>query len=213
MDAKVLIVAEEPTQIVQLLEVMHRLRQECPWNSEQTHRSLVHYLVEETGEVIDAIEHGTAADLCEELGDLLLQIVFHSEIATQENHFTFDDVVAGITNKLIHRHKYVFADDPMPTDLGRSWEEKKRSEKARTSSLDGISLRLSALARSHKVISRARSHSVEMQLADEPITSQECGQGLLDLVSRAQLSDIDPEQALREALFGLEKKIVSTESL
>ncbi|MGL5406591.1 MAG: MazG family protein [Propionibacteriaceae bacterium] len=192
---------------------MHQLRKECPWNEEQTHRSLVHFLVEETCEVVDAIEQGTDADLCEELGDLLLQIVFHAEIAAQENRFTFDDIAEGITAKLIRRHQYVFSDEQMPENLEHAWESQKRREKERNSSLTGIPLRLSALARAHKVVSRARSHIVEVQLAEEPITAQECGQGLLELVSRAQLSGIDPEQTLREALSELEKKIVSTESL
>ncbi|GAB3622189.1 hypothetical protein GCM10027418_02710 [Mariniluteicoccus endophyticus] len=199
-------------ELVRFVGVMHRLRRECPWDAEQTHRSLLHYLVEEACEVVDAVESGSDNDLREELGDLLLQVVFHAAIAEQEDRFTIDDVAHGISEKLIARHPYVFADGDVPDDLDATWEERKRAEKGRTSSLDGIPVRLSALARANKVISRARSHKVPVDLPDDPVTADEVGRTALDLVARAQASGVDPEQAVRDALRALEDDVRAAES-
>ena len=109
-------------ELERLVGVMHALREGCPWDARQTHRSLVHYLVEETLEVVEAVEEGDDAQLVEELGDLLLQVVFHAEIAAQEGRFTIEDVARGISDKLIARHPYVFADADVPADLMGSWE-------------------------------------------------------------------------------------------
>mgnify|MGYP002722370222 FL=1 len=126
-----------------LVKVMAKLREECLWDRSQTHRSLVTYLVEEMGEVIDAIEAGTDDDLVEELGDLLLQVVFHSRIGEQEGRFDINDVVGGIVAKLVARHPYVFSDEEVPEDLDAAWEARKAVAKGRTSSLDGIAHSLS----------------------------------------------------------------------
>ncbi len=198
-------------ELRRLAEVMTRLRVECPWDAKQTHRSLVRYLVEETGEVVDAIEAGTDADLQEELGDLLLQVYFHTEIARTEGRFDIDDVARGITDKLVERHPYVFSDDEVPDDLNATWEERKRREKGRTSSLDGIPHQVSAMTRAAKVVSRARSHRVPVELADEPITAEEIGAEALTLVERAHASGVDPEQALRDALRELEASVQAAE--
>lgn len=198
-------------ELRRLAEVMTRLRVECPWDAKQTHRSLVRYLVEETGEVVDAIEAGTDADLQEELGDLLLQVYFHAEIARTEGRFDIDDVARGITDKLVERHPYVFSDDEVPDDLNATWEERKRREKGRTSSLDGIPHQVSAMTRAAKVVSRARSHRVPVELADEPITAEEIGAEALTLVERAHASGVDPEQALRDALRELEASVQAAE--
>lgn len=198
-------------ELRRLAEVMTRLRVECPWDAEQTHRSLVRYLVEETGEVVDAIEAGTDTDLREELGDLLLQVYFHAEIARTEGRFDIDDVARGITDKLVDRHPYVFSDDEVPDDLNATWEERKRQAKGRTSSLDGIPHQVSAMTRAAKVVSRARSHRVPVELADEPITAEEVGAEALTLVERAHASGVDPEQALRDALRELEASVQAAE--
>lgn len=200
------------TEVARLAAVMHRLRRECPWDAEQTHLSLLHYLVEETCEVVDAVEAGTDADMQEELGDLLLQVVFHAEIAAQEGRFTLDDVAGGIADKLVRRHPYVFADGDVPADLMGSWEQRKRAEKGRTSSLDGIPERLSALARAQKVVSRSRSFGVDVELDDTPVTADEVGTQVLDLVARAQASGVDAEQAVRAALRALEVRVQQAES-
>ena len=129
--------ARPRAEFSELVEVMARLRDECPWDRSQTHRSLVTYLVEETGEVIDAIEAGTDDDLVEELGDLLLQVVFHSRIGEQGGRFDINEVVGGIVAKLVARHPYVFSDEEVPEDLDAAWEARKAAAKGRTSSLDG----------------------------------------------------------------------------
>lgn len=194
-----------------LLAVMHRLRAECPWDAEQTHLTLVNYLVEETCEVVDAIEAGDDTDLVEELGDLLLQVVFHSEIAAEQGRFSIEEVAGGIADKLVRRHPYVFTDDALPSDLDASWEQRKKAEKGRKSSLEGIPETLSAAARASKVISRARAADVPLDLPTDPITAEETGQEILALVSRARASGVDPEQATRRALRDLESHIRTTE--
>ena len=194
-----------------LVKVMAKLREECLWDRSQTHRSLVTYLVEETGEVIDAIEAGTDDDLVEELGDLLLQVVFHSRIGEQEGRFDINDVVGGIVAKLVAPHHYVFSDEEVPEDLDAAWEARKAVAKGRTSSLDGIAHSLSSVARTSKVISRARTRGVGVELADEPITAEETGDQLLTLIARAQASGIDADQALRDRLRDLEGEIRKAE--
>jgi XTP/dITP diphosphohydrolase len=194
-------------ELRRLVAVMHALRQGCPWDMQQTHSSLLHYLVEEAAEVVDAVETGTDDDLREELGDLLLQIAFHSEIASERDAFTIDDVARGINDKLIARHPHVFAGEDAPDDLNATWEQRKKAEKNRTSSLDGIPVSLPVLARANKVLMRARTHEVAVDLPTEPIDEADLGAGLLALASRAQASGVDPEQALRAALRDLEASI------
>ena len=194
-------------QLRRLVDVMHALRAGCPWDREQTHASLLHYLVEEAAEVVDAVETGTDDDLREELGDLLLQIAFHSEIASERDAFDIDDVARGINDKLIARHPHVFAGEEAPEDLNAVWEQRKKVEKKRMSSLDGIPVSLPVLARANKVIMRARSHDVPLDLPTERIDATTLGAELLALASRAQASGIDPEQALRAALRDLESAI------
>ncbi|OYO03778.1 nucleoside triphosphate pyrophosphohydrolase [Enemella evansiae] len=201
-----------PSELDRLVAVMARLRVDCPWDARQTHRSLVHYLIEETGEVVDAIETGDDTDLREELGDLLLQVVFHAAIAAEQQRFDIDDVARGIGDKLVGRHPWVFADTGVPDDLNATWEAGKKAEKGRTSSLDGIPTALSALARADKVMSRSASHGVPLDLPEEPITADEVGAQALALVSRARASGIDAEQAVRDALRGLEDEVRRSET-
>lgn len=196
-------------ELQRLVEVMHRLRRECPWDAEQTHESLVGYLVEETLEVVEAIEDGSDAALVEELGDLLLQVVFHAEIAAQQGRFTIDDVARGIADKLIARHPYVFADADVPDDLLVSWEQRKRAEKGRTSALDGIPDRMSALTRAGKVLARAGSHGVPVST---DASAADIGERMLALVVEANDQGIDAEQATRAAVRRLEQRIVQAES-
>ena len=151
-------------QTVRLVEVMEVLRRRCPWDAEQTHRSLVQYLLEETAETVEAIESGDDGHLREELGDLLLQVIFHAEIAAA---FDLEDVARGIADKLVSRHPHVFAPaggsgapDAVPADLHHTWEQRKAVEKSRTSALQGIPEQRSALARAHKIVSRLRSRRV-----------------------------------------------------
>lgn len=201
-----------PTSEVQrLIEVMHTLRRECPWDAEQTHASLVGYLVEETLEVVEAIENADDAALTEELGDLLLQVVFHAEIAAEQNRFTVEDVARGIADKLVARHPYVFADEAVPDDLLASWEQRKRVEKGRTSALDGIPQRMSALTRASKVIGRTGWHGTDTDalLADP---DDDIGRRIVALVAEALAAGVDAEQATRAAVRELEQRILEAEA-
>jgi MazG family protein len=200
-------------ELERLVDVMARLRHECPWDAQQTHRSLVQYLMEEAAETVEAIEIGDQDHLREELGDLLLQVIFHAEIASEQAEgFTVEDVARGIADKLISRHPYVFATAAVPADLHYTWEQRKAVEKGRTSALQGIPDQLSALARANKIISRARSRRVALALADDSTTAEEVGSQILALAARAQASGIDPEQALRDAVRGLEFRIRTAEA-
>ena len=200
-------------ELERLVDVMARLRHECPWDAQQTHRSLVQYLVEEAAETVEAIEIGDQDHIREELGDLLLQVIFHAEIASEQDEgFTVEDVAQGIADKLISRHPYVFATAAVPADLHYTWEQRKAVEKGRTSALQGIPHQLSALARANKIISRARSRRVALALADDPTTAEEVGSQILALAARAQAAGIDPEQALRDAVRGLESRIRTAEA-
>jgi XTP/dITP diphosphohydrolase len=200
-------------EVERLVAVMARLRTDCPWDAQQTHRSLVQYLIEETAETVEAIETGDEDLLREELGDLLLQVLFHSEIAAERpDGFGLEDVARGIADKLVARHPYVFAAGELPSDLNYSWEQRKAAEKGRTSVLDGIPEQLSALARANKIISRVRSRRVGLDLPDEPVTAAQVGAEILALAARAEAAGIDPDQAVRDAVRGLERQVVEVET-
>jgi XTP/dITP diphosphohydrolase len=197
-------------QLERLLQVMHTLRSQCPWDAQQTHLSLVNYLVEETLEVVEAIEAGDDGELLEELGDLLLQVAFHSEIASETGRFSIEDVAARIADKLISRHPYVFADGEVPEDLMGSWEQRKAVEKQRTEITEGIPEKMSALARAAKVLDRARSYGYPAgELGVEPadVEPGEIGPEFLRLVAAAQAAGLDPEQEARAALRKLERRL------
>jgi XTP/dITP diphosphohydrolase len=200
-------------ELSRLIDVMATLRVKCPWDAEQTHRSLVQHLVEEAMETVEAIESGDRTHLREELGDLLLQVVFHARIAAEEpDGFNIEDVARGVADKLISRHPYVFAGDQTPEDLHGSWEQRKAVEKGRRSVLQGIPEQLSALARAAKIISRARSRRVDLPLDDQPITAEEVGRQVLSLTARAHACGIDPDQAVRDAVRDLERQVQAAES-
>ena len=153
----------------QLLEIMQRLRDPdggCPWDQRQTYATIVPYTLEEAYEVADAIQRGDMAELRDELGDLLFQIVFYSQIAREEGHFGFDDVARGICDKMIRRHPHVFDDAEYADDeqLRQAWEAKKAEERAdrgvtaetvETSQMDGVARALPALIRAEKLQKRA----------------------------------------------------------
>jgi MazG family protein len=143
-----------------LVEIMARLRRSCPWDREQTHRSLVRYLVEETYEVVDAIEGDDVDDLCEELGDLLFQVVFHAQLATETGKFSIADVIDALSNKMIRRHPHVFGDVAVASvaEVWQNWDQLKAQEAsaaARTSKLDGIPAYLPSLQRGQKMQEKA----------------------------------------------------------
>lgn len=199
-------------ELERLRGIMAELRVKCPWDAEQTHRSLLNHLIEEACEVVDAVEAGDDDELVEELGDLLLQVYFHARIAEDEGRFTLDDVARGISDKLVRRHPHVFADEDVPADMWQSWEERKRAEKGRSSALEGIAESLSVLGRTHKVVSRTRSHGVPVDLPDDPVDEATVGREIVALVSRAQAHGIDADAAARQALRELETTIRAAES-
>nr|WP_328996897.1 MazG family protein [Kribbella sp. NBC_01245] len=186
---------------------MDRLRSNCPWDQEQTHASLAKYLLEETYETLEAIETGDYTHLSEELGDLLLQVAFHSRIAEEDpdDPFSIDDVAGGIVEKLIRRHPHVFADTHAAdaAAVEANWESIKAAEKQRTSALEGIPLALPALSLADKVLSRAAKLDLPAD-AQPPVlppaagdTPQTRSSGPSDAASRAssvpsdQVADAD----------------------
>ncbi len=192
-----------------LREVMLRLREECPWDAAQTHESLVSHLIEEACETVEAIESGDDAELTEELGDLLLQVFFHARIAANDGRFTLADVADRIADKLIFRHPYVFSDAEVPSDLLSSWEQKKRVEKQRSSALDGIPDRLSALSRIQKVHTRAKLHGLPVEPGGIAGTDYESQ--LAKVISAGIEQGIDVEQTARRIARALEAQIRETE--
>jgi tetrapyrrole methylase family protein/MazG family protein len=143
-----------------LVQIMARLRRSCPWDREQTHESLVRYLIEEAYEVVDAIEGGVEAELCEELGDLLFQVVFHAQLATERGKFSVADVIDSLSNKMIRRHPHVFGDVAVASvaEVWQNWDQLKAQEAssaARTSKLDGIPNGMPALQRGQKLQEKA----------------------------------------------------------
>jgi XTP/dITP diphosphohydrolase len=177
---------------------MDRLRSPggCPWDAAQTHESLTKYLLEEAYEVIEAIETGDLQHLREELGDLLLQVLFHARIASDEpSGFTIDDVADDLVEKLIRRHPHVFAgaDAGDAEQLNEMWEQHKIEEKGRTSAVDGVPINQPALALTAKLISRARRAGIGAAPVGDGI-----GERLFALVAEAADAGVDPEAALRE---------------
>jgi XTP/dITP diphosphohydrolase len=199
-------------RVGELVSVMDRLRSPggCAWDARQTHRSLVEYLVEEAYEVIEAIEADDREALREELGDLLLQVVFHARIAQEDpdDPWSIDDVAEGITAKLIRRHPHVFADASLDSaeQVESRWHELKAQEKGRDSVTEGIPAALPALVAAAKYLSRSAALSVPIpgeasardaltDIADE----SELGEFLLGIVAQARARGWDAEAGLRQA--------------
>ncbi len=197
---------------------MRAVRERCVWSMRITHDDLVPYLVEESAELIDAIEAGSRAELREELGDLLWQVLFHAAVAAQDpdDPFDIDDVARGLTEKMVHRHPHVFGDAVArtPEEVLVHWNAAKAAEKrSRTSVLDGISAHMPSLALAQKTLGRAAQAGVEAPEAGvAPTTEQELGDALLALVAHARAQGWDAERALRARIRGLEAEVRSAES-
>jgi XTP/dITP diphosphohydrolase len=190
-----------PSALLELVEVMARLRRECAWKAGQTHESLARYLLEETYETLEAIEVGDDAHLREELGDLLLQILFHAVIAEEEGRFDIDDVAADLVVKLRRRNPHVF--DPEHSDavdaeaINDQWERIKAEEKQRSGIMEGVPEELPALLRAVKALDRLERAGVTPPI---DARSADVGDRLLAVVVEARAAGIDPEQALRRAV-------------
>jgi MazG family protein len=220
-----------------LVAIMSKLRTDCPWDREQTHRTLARHLLEETYETLEAIDSDDLESLREELGDLVLQVVFHSNIAFEEGAFTVADVLEGLESKLVRRHPHVFGDTEVSSadEVKSNWERIKRHERG-TGTLDGIPNALPSLARAAKVYRRAVDAGFEFETVDEVVSDlegevtelraevtaeapnlgrveEELGNVLFSAVSVAQRLDIEPETALRRMLERFEKRFRAVEAL
>ncbi|MFD5457071.1 nucleoside triphosphate pyrophosphohydrolase [Streptomyces olivaceus] len=186
-------------RLLDLVQVMDRIRVECPWSSERTHKGLAKYAIEEAYELVEAIEDGDREGLREELGDVLLQVVFHARMAEEdlEAPFSVDDVAGTIVDKLIRRHPHIFGEETAstPEEVREHWLRVKAVEKQRTSVTEGVPLGQPGLALAAKLASRVRTADLAVPLpAGEGI-----GYELLALAARAEAEGTDPEAALRAA--------------
>jgi len=194
--------------LLDLVAVMDRLRSPggCPWDAEQTHESLVRYLVEEAYELVEAIEGGDREHLREELGDVLLQVIFHARMATEhaDDPFDVDDIADGIVTKLVSRHPHVFGDAQARTaeHVEANWDRIKTAEKGRTSVLDGIPPGLPALASAEKLLGRVTRAGLDVPLPPPgpPDDAAGLGDTLLRLVAAARDAGLDAEAELRHAV-------------
>ncbi|OSC63735.1 nucleoside triphosphate pyrophosphohydrolase [Streptomyces sp. 4F] len=186
-------------RLLDLVQVMDRIRVECPWSSQRTHKGLAKYAIEEAYELVEAIEDGDRDELREELGDVLLQVVFHARIAEEDPDapFSVDDVAATIVAKLIHRHPHVFGDETAttPEEVREHWLRTKAAEKQRASVTDGVPLGQPGLALAAKLASRVRTAGLPVALP----SGEGIGYELLALAARAEAEGTDPEAALRAA--------------
>jgi XTP/dITP diphosphohydrolase len=180
---------------------MHRLRAPggCPWDREQTHETLAKYLLDETYELLEAIEGGSREHLAEELGDLLLQVVFHAEIAEEEGRFDVDDVAIGLTTKLVTRHPHVFGDVAVEgaDEVVANWEVIKDVEKGRTSVLEGVPEALPALAYAQKLLKRAARTGMPSSAATSEDGEAAYGELLLAVVGAARAAGVAAERDVK----------------
>ena len=198
------------SELQRLVEVMDRLRSPggCPWDAEQTHESLIKYLLEESYEFIDSVDAKDREGMREELGDVLLQVYFHARMAQDHptDPFSIEDVARGIADKLIRRHPHVFEGLQVSgtEEIIDNWEEIKAKEKGRTSALDGVALAQPALPLVEKLLYRAEKYKVNIELtkyqSDKPATEESVGEALASIIAWARDNEIDPENALR--LYG-----------
>lgn len=199
---------------------MDRLRSPggCAWDAEQTHESLIKYLLEESYEFIDAIETDDRAGMREELGDVLLQVYFHSRIAQDHptDPFSIDDVAGAIADKLISRHPHVFENlEVSGTDeIIENWEAIKAREKGRTSAIEGIAMSQPALPLVAKILYRAEKYNVDLdvdQFSTEKATEKTVGEALASVIAWAHENGIDPENALRAQAREMIRQIQAAE--
>ena len=206
------------SQLQRLVEVMNTLRSPggCPWDAEQTHESLLKYLLEESYEFVDAVQSGNRVDMREELGDVLLQVYFHARMAQEHptDPFSIEDVARGIADKLIRRHPHVFEGVEVrdSQEVLENWEEIKKKEKGRTSPLDGVAMSQPALSLIEKLLYRAEKYNVEVRTPDSvsidgAADESAVGQALLAVIAWAHANGIDAEAALRKEAMRISREI------
>ena len=198
------------SELIRLREVMDKLRSPggCPWDAEQDHTSLLKYLLEESYEFIESVENNDRDAMQEELGDLLLQVYFHSRMAEEDAKQPFDieDVAKSVADKLIRRHPHVFAGEVVDSsaDVLENWERQKAAEKGRTSAIDGVPLAQPALPLATKVLYRLKKLNYDLSVSEpiklkDDVDQDQFGQILLGLITQAVDKGLDPEAALRQA--------------
>ena len=206
----------------------------CDWDKKQTHQTLIPYLLEETYEVIEAIEDKNMDALKEELGDLILHILFQAKLASNEGYFSIEDSLENICSKLIKRHPHIFSDSPRPIDDNVSWEQSKKKEKDRDSVLDGVPLSLPSLTRARRIQEKASSVGFDwkdflpiwekikeeilelheaIELNEKEKIIDEMGDVLFSIVNLARFMDIDPESSLRYAIKKFENRFKKVEKI
>ena len=208
------------SELQRLVEVMDRLRSPggCAWDAEQTHESLIKYLLEESYEFIDAIETDDRAGMREELGDVLLQVYFHSRIAQDHptDPFSIEDVARAIADKLISRHPHVFDNLAVSgtEEIIENWEAIKAREKGRTSAIDGIAMAQPALPLVAKILYRAEKYKVDLDVnsySSDIATERSVGEALASVIAWAHENGIDPESALRAQAREMIRQIQAAE--
>jgi MazG family protein len=237
-DAEMMDSPDQAAQIARLRAIMHRLRAPggCPWDAEQTHESLIPNLIEETHETVDTIRRGDHEHLKEELGDLLLQVVFHSELAEEAGRFNLDDVARGISDKLVRRHPHVFAQSDAATSdaVLQQWDAIKRAEKGDGEQpyLHGVGRGLPALLRAAKlqkkasktgfdwpdeggVLDKIREELGELEAAiasgDDAAIHDELGDLMFSVVNLARFRKTDPEVLMAAANAKFEQRFAVME--
>lgn len=214
----------------ELIKIVKKLRAPdgCDWDREQTHKSLIPYLLEETHEVIESIEDNDYDALKEELGDLLLHVIFQVDLASDKNKFSIDDVLDGINKKLVNRHLHIFSKDK--NQKKENWETTKKKEKKRDSVLDGVPKSLPALLQSRRIQEKAASVGFDwdnnrkvLDKVDEEILElkeaiikndgidEELGDVLFSLVNLSRHLDIDPESSLKKSTIKFIKRFKEIE--
>lgn len=230
------------TSFTELVHVMARLRAEdgCPWDREQTHASLKPYLLEEAYEALEAIDEGDDTELCKELGDVLLQVVFHAQIAREQERFSIDDVARAIVDKLVHRHPHVFGDvevdgaDQVVINWERIKREERRGEDREPSALDGVPKHLPALLRAQRIQGKAARVGFDWEQVAGPLdkveeefaelrravergeggeVEEEFGDLLFALVNAGRFLKLAPEDALRRAVDKFERRFRQVEEV
>jgi len=190
-----------PDEFDRLVQIMHRLRRDCPWDRSQDRASLRPYLLEEAYEVLEAIDRGDSARLREELGDLMLQVVFHAELAREAGEFDIRDVLRTINDKLVRRHPHVFGDERAdgPQEVMERWEQIKTGQEKKPSFLDGVPADMPALARAARVLLKMRRSGADPLPTEDALRTAR--EKLEDLEQAAAAGDASAAESAVGALL------------